>query len=325
MNPVILISSVGRRSQMVGCAREAIRALNLAGLVLGVDCCPTAPAGYLVDRFFLVPSCSDPEFLPCLLDICEMNHVTLLVPTIDTELAFYAANRKKFEAVGTTVAISSPATVEVCADKALTHRWLVGRGFPTVRQATPDEVLRNRTRWKYPLVVKPRRGSASQGVVRVDSEAMLHALSRDMDNLIVQESAKGQEYTINLFADRLGKCQCCVPHLRIEVRTGEVSKAITVKHPGLMELGRTIVDKLPGPYGALNLQCFMDSSGCIKVVEINARFGGGYPLAHRAGADFFRWLLEDLLQLPSSASNNEWENDLTMLRFDDAVFVPRAT
>jgi carbamoyl-phosphate synthase large subunit len=325
MIPVILISSIGRRSQLVNCARGAIRELNLNGLVLGADCSRTAPAGQLVDHFFLVPPCNDPEFLPCLINLCEKNHVKLLIPTIDTELALYAANRKKFAAVGTTVAISSPATVEICADKVATHQWLVENGFPTLHQGTPDEVLGCGTHWNYPLIVKPRRGSASIDVVRVNSEAMLHALRCERDDLIVQEFARGQEYTINVLADRLGRCQCSVPHLRLEVRTGEVSKGVTLKHTGLMELAREIVERLPGAYGALNVQGFLDSDGVIQVVEINARFGGGYPLAHHAGADFFKWMLEDLFQLPSSASYNEWENDLTMLRFDDAVFIPRAS
>jgi len=58
------------------------------------------------------------------------------------------------------------------------------------------------------------------------------------------------------------------------------------------------------------------------VFEINARFGGGFPLAHRAGARFSRWLLEDVLGLQSSAQNN-WQEDLVMLRYDAAIFLER--
>ncbi len=323
MNPVILISSVGRRGQLIDCARSAFRALNLTGSVFGVDCSATAPGGYLVDQFFLVPPCNDPEFLPCVLRICETNNVTLLIPTIDTELALYAAHQQAFVALGTAVAISSPATVEICADKLATHKWLVENGFPTVSSGTPEEVLENGLRWSYPLVVKPRRGSASVGVLQINSEAMLRALTSERDDLVVQECAVGREHTLNVLVDQFGKCQCSVPHFRIEVRSGEVSKGVTVKHPGLMELARKIVEKLPGAYGALNIQCFLDFAGRIQIVEINARFGGGYPLTHQAGANFFKWMLEDLFRLPSSASYDQWQGGVTMLRFDDAVFLPK--
>src|SRR5713101_2458020 len=157
MHPSILISSVGRRSQLIGCVRQSVRALNLTGSVLGVDCSRTAPGAYLVDRFFEVPRCDNSEFLPRLLTICKENGVTLLIPTIDTELGFYAAHRKDFAEIGTTVAISSPETVEICADKVATHRWLMENGLPTVRQTTPESFVLDGRGWTFPLAVKPRR------------------------------------------------------------------------------------------------------------------------------------------------------------------------
>jgi len=318
---MILISSVGRRTQLIGCVRESLRALNLTGAVLGVDSSRTAPGAYLVDKFFAVPRCDDPEFLPRVLTICKENRVTLLIPTIDTELKLYAAHRNDFAAIGTTVAVSSPETVEICADKVKTHRWLVEHGLPTGRQTTPESLLHNGQGLTFPLMVKPRRGSASIGCARVATPEMLRALSQERSDLLVEEMALGNEHTINVLVDQRGRCLCAVPHIRLEVRAGEVSKGTTVKHKGLMELATKIAELLPGAYGALNIQCFLGPTGSLQVTEINARFGGGYPLAHRAGADFLKWMLEELLQRPSSASERDWEDGLTMLRYDDAVFL----
>jgi carbamoyl-phosphate synthase large subunit len=323
MHTSILISSVGRRSQLIGCVRQSIRALNLTGSVLGVDCSRSAPGAYLVDQFFEVPRCDNPEFLPRLLTVCKQNGVTLLIPTIDTELALYAAHRKDFAEIGTTVAVSSPETIEICADKDATHRWLIEKGLPTVRQTTPESVLHNGKGWTFPLVVKPRRGSASIGCAKVPSWDALRSLSMERTDLLVQELALGHEHTVNVLVDQRGKCLCAVPHVGLEVRDGEVSKGTTVKHRGLMDLTTHIAELLPGAYGPLNIQCFLGPAGTLQVTEINARFGGGYPLAHRAGADFPKWMLEELLQIPSSASANHWEDGLTMLRYDDAVFLPR--
>jgi carbamoyl-phosphate synthase large subunit len=55
------------------------------------------------------------------------------------------------------------------------------------------------------------------------------------------------------------------------------------------------------------------------VFEINARFGGGYPLAHQAGATFSQWLLEEVAGLPATA-NDRWQDGVLMLRYDSAVF-----
>jgi carbamoyl-phosphate synthase large subunit len=135
----------------------------------------------------------------------------------------------------------------------------------------------------------------------------------------VQELARGREFTVNLYVNRAGKCVCAVPHWRVEVRAGEVSKGITVKDPRLMELARRVAEALPGARGPLNMQCFLDDDGTIAIIEINARFGGGYPLAHKAGARFTDWLLDEQ-EGREAGPYDGWTDDLAMLRYDEAVF-----
>ena len=145
------------------------------------------------------------------------------------------------------------------------------------------------------------------------------AAALDAD-LLVQEIAPGTEYTINTFVDSRGQCLCAVPHARLEVRGGEVAKAVTCKDRELMNLGRDISEALPGASGPLNVQCFKSPEGRVAVIEINARFGGGYPLAHRAGAPFTRWIIEQALGYPISTWFDQWQDDLAMLRYDRSVF-----
>jgi len=323
MSTNILVSSVGRRSQLIDCLQQSLKALDLDAKVLGVDCSTNAPGAYLVDEFIKVPRCTDPGFIPAVLEICKQNQVLLLIPTIDTELATFAEHRQEFADIGATIAISSPETIRISADKVVTHAWLVENGFPTVRQATSEAFLQDGAGWSFPLIVKPRRGSASQGVVKVSSRDLLRELCKNRDDMIVQELAVGREYTVNVLVNKQGRCVCAVPHLRVEVRAGEVSKGITCRHKPLMDLASKIAERLPGAYGPLNIQTFLAPDGSLRVTEINARFGGGYPLAQRAGANFPKWILEELLCLPSTSSEEQWEDGLTMLRYDDAVFISR--
>jgi carbamoyl-phosphate synthase large subunit len=174
------------------------------------------------------------------------------------------------------------------------------------------------------LIIKPIDGSGSLGVRMVTSFAELAAVVSQSNGVIVQECIEGAEHTINVFVNRQGRCVCAVPHLRIEVRGGEVSKGVTVKNYPMMELASTIVESMPRAYGALNVQCFSTPAGDLKIIEINARFGGGYPLAHRAGAPVSRWLIEEILGREPQKPFDGWEDGLTMLRYDEAVFVPRA-
>jgi carbamoyl-phosphate synthase large subunit len=174
--------------------------------------------------------------------------------------------------------------------------------------------------WKWPVILKPIDGSSSAGVLVIEQASQAPKLGGRAARFIAQEFWCGEEYTVNVFFDSSGVMRCAVPHLRREVRAGEVSKARTVRQPAMMDLAGRIGRKLHGPFGALCFQGIVRSDGEAIIFEINARFGGGYPLTHRAGAQFSRWLLEELAGLPVSA-NDQWVEGVRMLRYDAAVFV----
>lgn len=315
----VLISSAGRRVALVQAFREALRRLGLDGRVLAADVSPSAPAMHLADGAHLVPPCASGAFVPALLDLCAAEGVRLVVPTTDREQPSYVGQHDRFAAVGTTVAACSAEVVEIVGDKVLTHAWLEDNGFPTVRQAPPAAVLDDPGSWPFPLVVKPRFGSAGIGVAKVDDPASLRRAS-SLDDCVVQDVARGSEHTVDVLVGRDGRARCAVPRRRVEVRAGEVSKAVTVADPGLEALAAAVAQALPGAYGAVNVQVFADGDAH-QVIEVNARFGGGFPLSWRAGADFPRWMIEELLGLPSSAGAARWQAGLAMLRYDEAVYV----
>ena len=304
------------------CFRDSLSDTGMSGKVYAADCSLASPAYFLADRSFQVPRCEHPDFIPEMLDIARRESVRLIVPTIDSELALFAKNKSLFENQGIHVAISAPHSVEIAADKVATYNWLRANGYPTVRQALPEEVLQNSEAWSLPLIVKPRQGSASKGVRQIHSLRELAVYAEQESDLLVQELALGDEYTINVFVNRAGKCVCAVPHQRFEVRAGEVSKGITVKHPALMDLARRMGERLPGAYGMLNIQCFLSTNGDIKVIEINARAGGGYPLAHHAGARFTHLLVDEAATGRTTSYFDNWTDDLAMLRYDQATFQP---
>lgn len=323
----VLISSAGRRVELLRAFRRAVAdgGDGRPGRVMAVDCSWYSGAFHDADEAFLVPRCDDPSFVDTMLRICEDRQVDLVIPTLDPELPVYAAARDRFAAVGTTVAISSPEVTAIAGDKQHTHDWLVANGFPTVQQGSPADVLGSRDAWHFPLVVKPRFGSASIGVTYVHDIEELRRATATVPDPVVQTRARGHEHTIDVLAARDGTCRAAVPRRRIEVRAGEVSKAVTVRSPALEELAAKLCAALPGPFGALNIQVFMSEDGNeLAVIELNARFGGGFPLALAAGADFPRALVQDVRGQPLTAAVDGWRDAVVMLRYDAAVFLDHA-
>jgi carbamoyl-phosphate synthase large subunit len=313
----VVISSAGRRVALLEGFKTAMKAVGVEGRVLAIECSPLSAAYHRADASFLVPRCNEDGFIPAVADICQREHVAVIIPTIDPELPVYASNRSLLSAAGTAVHVSGPETVAIGGDKEKTHEWLMAHGFPTVAQWNPCDVPSDVL---YPLIVKPRFGSASVGVRKLLCRDDLESIQKTPD-LIVQEIAPGKEHTIDVFIDASGRCRCAVPRRRLEVRAGEVSKGVTVREPALERLAASVAEALPGASGVLNMQVFADSaSGRLSIIEINARFGGGIPLSIAAGADFPRWVLEETLGLPCTARQDHWVPGVVMLRWDDAVY-----
>ena len=315
----VLVSSAGRRVALLECFRAALGDLGLAGQVLAADASLLTAAGLRADSFSQVPLVRDPSYRDRLSDLCREQRIGLLVPTIDTELDAIAAMRDDLQAAGTHALVSGPATVALSLDKVATHRFLSENHLPAPTQWSGPDSLDMAPALPYPVIVKPRAGSASKGITIVGHAEDLRHVSPD-DSCVVQQLVAGQEFTIDVWADSKGAVRAAIPRRRLEVRAGEVSKGMTQKHPAVMDAARATVAALPDAYGPITVQVIAKEDS-VAVIEVNPRFGGGFPLAWQAGAGFPRWALQDALGQPNTPRSFEWQDRLVMLRFDDAVFV----
>lgn len=314
----ILITSAGRRVELLESFRAGAAALGIDAELLACDLHPERSAAcHVADAAFAVPPAGDPGYADAVLAICSRQGVGLLVPTIDPELLPLSRAAADFAAAGCDVAISGPALIGMARDKLATAEFLDAHGIPSPRTASAQAAAANPDGWDWPLFAKPRHGSAGRGVGPVRGPDDL--VDGD-EPFIVQSLLKGAEFTVNMFFDRDGDLRCAIPHERLQVRAGEVEKGITRDNAVLRDLARQLAAVLPGPRGALCFQAVVDAAGDASVFEINARFGGGYPLADRAGAKFARWLVEETLGGECSA-HDRWQPGLAMLRYDSAVFV----
>jgi carbamoyl-phosphate synthase large subunit len=316
----LLLTSVGRRVVLVKAFQQSMKRLNIMGNIVTADLRKNAPASFVANIAEPVPSVNDPEYIHRLLDICIHNKIALLVPLIDTELDILALEQQQFKDIGVNVLVSSPATNEICFDKKNTAKFFdrIGVKTPKIYNfAERDDI-------SYPVILKPASGSCSVGVHKINTREELEFFSNYINNAIVQELIVGDEYTIDVLVDFQGNVVSVIPRLRIETRAGEISKGLTVKNQFLIAAAKYVVESLPGAVGCITVQCFLRPDGEIVFIEINPRFGGGYPLSYQAGADFPGWIMTMMKGESLKIAIDDWQDGVVMLRYDDAIFVNKS-
>lgn len=316
----VLFACIGRRVSLLNSFRRAARESGIKAAFLGADKTALSPALKLCDKGFVVRPIEDRSYIRELLAIVKANRVRLLIPTVDLDLKILSRSRDKFAALGCCVLVSSPQVIDICQDKRKTYRFLSRNGFDTPVTMSVRGALSGR-KLSWPCFVKPWDGYASKGNAVVRNREELRLFAKRIPNAICQELIKGAEYTCDVYIDFGMKVRCVVPRKRIEVRAGEVSKAQVVKHPVIMSQTSRLVERLGAGPGVVTLQLFLTDDGRVRFIEVNPRFGGGVPLSIKAGANFPKWILQELCGRKPRIKSDGFKDNLIMLRYDGEVWL----
>jgi carbamoyl-phosphate synthase large subunit len=168
-----MLTCAGRRNYLVQYFKEA---LKNRGLVFAGDACAEAPTLYEADESFVLPPSHDTDYFNKLLYICQQYNVRLLISLNDLELPLLARQRDRFLKIGTIPVISSPEVIDICNDKWATFKFLESHKIPTAKTYLSLIEVRQaleRGEIAFPLVIKPRWGSASIGIGYADDDEEL--------------------------------------------------------------------------------------------------------------------------------------------------------
>jgi carbamoyl-phosphate synthase large subunit len=325
----ILFTCVGRRVSLLESFRWAAKRLKINALFLGTDTTELSPALQLCDRRFSVKPTTHATYIKQLLSIVKANKVKLLIPTVDLDLKRLSQNKSKFAALGCRVLVSNPEVIEICQDKRKTYKFLIKNNFDTPATLNIQTAIRNsqstivnsKLKTKFPLFLKPWDGYAGRPNAVVNNRKELLFYAKKIPNPICQELVKGAEYTCDVYVDFGMKVRSVVPRKRIEVRAGEVSKGQVVKNARIMSEAADLVEKLGAGPGVITLQLFLTDDGKVKFIEINPRFGGGVPLSIKAGANFPKWILQELTGKKPNIRPDDLTDGLIMLRYDSEIWL----
>ncbi len=303
----ILFTCAGRRTYLLKYFKEN---LSEGDKVFATDMQLSAPALQVADVKLQVPAVYAENYVDITLDICKENKIDALISLNDLELPILAENKARFEALGVKVIVSDPDVIDICFDKYKTAQWVESLGLKSPKtyvrlQDVKDALAKGEV--EFPLFMKPRWGSGSIGLESIaDMEELdiyYHLLMKKIkktilatasvgdEYIMIQEKLTGNEFGLDVMNDLKGNNVGVSVKQKLAMRAGETDKAVTRDLPEVREMGRKIGETLKH-IGNLDVDIMQNANGDYCVLELNPRFGGGYPFSYEAGVNMPKAIIE---------------------------------
>lgn len=303
----ILFTCAGRRTYLLKYFKD-----NLAegDKVVATDMQLSAPALQVADVKLQVPAVYDPEYVNITLNICKEHNIDALLSLNDLELPILAENKARFEELGVKVIVSSPEVIDIAFDKYKTALWVESLGLVAPKTYVRLEDVKKALavgEIEFPLFMKPRWGSGSIGLESIaDMEELdiyynllmkkikktiLATASVGDEYIMIQEKLTGSEFGLDIMNDLNGKNVGVSVKQKLAMRAGETDKAVTVDLPEVREMGCKIGEAL-GHIGNLDVDIMQRADGAYCVLELNPRFGGGFPFSYEAGVNMPKAIIQ---------------------------------
>ena len=307
----ILLTSVGRRSYLVNYFKEALKG---RGLVHAANSSSLSPAFLCADKCVVTPIIYSDEYIPFLKEYCIKNNINAVISLFDVDLPVLAMHRDEFKKLGVNVIVADKDKVDICNDKWRTYLFLKEKGFDAPKTFVSLDEAKEAIECgelSFPVMVKPRWGMGSLAIFEAEtfeelrvfyaksrrnimkSYLKFEAAQEENACVLIQEKISGQEYGMDVINDLEGNYMHTVVKMKHAMRSGETDCAVTVDSKDMREIGRKLSSLLEHR-GNLDVDVLMKGDvPC--VLEMNARFGGGYPFSHMAGVNLpqaiVNWLM----------------------------------
>ena len=314
----ILLTSAGRRVGLVRAFQvELKKKLPLSKIFTAESNPEWSSACRVSDEFFTIPRVDNENYINSILELCIKKEIKVVIPTIDTELLVLSNSKDFFLQNNIQIVVSDFGLVSKCRDKRQTNIL-----FEDLKINIPSAIDKKNP--SFPLFIKPYDGSLSKDIYLIKCSEELTDSLLNNPKLMFMEYINPKdfyEYTIDAYYDKNSDLKFLVPRRRIEVRGGEISKRKTEKR----EFYKILKGKLSfikGAKGCLTIQFFIGKeTDEIVGIEINPRFGGGFPLSYASGANYPEYIILEYMMNEPITFNDNWIENRVMLRFDSEVIL----
>lgn len=289
-----------------------IEELQKVGMeVIGLDSNPLSFGLYLLKRNYVIPRGDEPNFINEILNTIDKEHPDAILSGPEEELLTLSKNKRRIEERGTLLLCPDYEYVEICTDKKKTNDAFERIGIPT-----PEIFDLNSA--KFPCIIKPRFGRGSSDIYIAKEEGDLQFYLKNIEEPVVQEFVRGEEYTVDILADKDGNALSVVPRLRLGIESGISVKGKTVYDKEIIDYCKKIAKELK-LFGPSCIQCIRNDDG-VKFIEVNTRFGGGSILSIKADPTIIPNLIR-MIKREKPEPSSGFKEGLVMLRYYSEVFI----
>lgn len=142
---------------------------------------------------------------------------------------------------------------------------------------------------------------------------------------MVQPDLGGSEYGLDIVTPVSGgSVEGLLGRRKLAMRHGETSAAVTVDNAPFQGLAAALNGVL-GIRGTVDVDCLLTDDGTPHVIDINPRFGGGYPFSHIAGADVPNFLVASTAGVTPKVDWNSYQLDYVGAKHEGIIGFDTAT
>ncbi len=253
-----------------------LRSLRRSGLdlfLVGTSIYDDSVAPAFCDIFEQAPPTTDETYLEWLLATTRRHRLNLLIPGIEIDMYKWKEHVPDIQTAGAIPMLNTPELLDLCKDKWIFYQRLKKAGLRCAIDSSLEqdfEILA--ARFGLPFLLKPRRGFASKGIVRVTGSEVYREHIQDVGIKLMAQAIVGndtEEFTASAFCDGEGAFLTSMTLRRRLSRDGYTERAEVVDTG---EFAPTIAElcQVFRPLGPTNFQFRMCSDGP-KLLEINPR------------------------------------------------------
>lgn len=254
-----------------------LRSLRKSGIsdlrLIGTTIYENTAAEAFSDVFEKAPLTSDPGYIRWLTQIIGKHKVNLIIPGIEADMYSWFEHADEIQNAGAKILMNNPALIDLCRDKWTFYEHIANSGEQCVIMSSLSKDFEELTgQFGLPLLVKPRQGFASKGIMKIADEETFKSISDKIGPTLMVQPYVGtdnEEYTAAAFGDGKGGYFARMTMRRNLSKEGFTEKAEVVWPD---EIGDIIARlcQIFKPEGPTNFQ-FRKHGSQFKLLEINPR------------------------------------------------------